>query len=890
MIETSDRLFFTPEEVERSLPERFARVVASRPAALALAAGNERLTYTELDQRTNTLAAAIAGRAPLPAGPVATLLSDPISAIIGLLATWKAGRPCAVLDAGQPSARLEVVLRHAEAQLVITDDHTCSTLDATSPGAVSQLRLDEIDPGQSVEPPRVALSGDSLACLLYTSGSTGEPKAVARTHRGLLHLGRGSINSLGIRPHDRVSALHSVVFGTGMRDLLATLLAGASVLPFDLRTATSSALASWIKGERISVLSAVVTTFRHLLATVDDADCLASVRLVRLGSEPLYRADVERFRERFPRSCSLVLGYGTTEIGVGFEYAIGPETPLPAGRVPAGYPFEGVEILLLDEEGRPVADGETGEIAVRSRYLAAGYWRQPELTHEKFREDPVEAGSSLYLTGDMGVRQPDGCLDVLGRKDHQLKVRGYRVHPGEVELAVAGHPRVREAVVVAGANRAGETNLHAFLVSMDPFDPSTSELRRFLLERLPTYMVPATFTTLKALPVNANGKVDRDALRPPDPTAAAVAWTPPSNPLEQQLIEIWETVLDIRPIGTRDDFFDLGGDSLLAAAVMAAIQETCGQALSPAALFDAPTVAELAGEILRTDVAADPVKTFRASGDRTPLVFLHGDYNGGGLYCHGLARALDPDRPFYAVHPHGLDRGPIPSTIEAMAADRLSAVRAVRPRGPYVLGGHCNGGLVALEMARLLRAQGERVELVALVDAEAPTPLLRRAHRISDALGRLRGLSTEERRALFGWVEIALERATARRDQLWTLGQAAAGAVRRPLAFVERRVTRARRRKATRNGGSDAWALPVSPPPELRLYLRAFRRYMPSSYGGPVTLFRSDEGPARPPDLGWSSILPGLGLVAIPGDHFTCVTRHVAALGARLEEVMAGAP
>jgi amino acid adenylation domain-containing protein len=890
---SADALPFGADEIDRSLPDRFARVATTWPSSDAIADGSRRLTYAELDRRSDRLAHAIARRAPGRGAPVALLLADAVDTAVGILATWKAAALLVPLDCALPAARLDVVLRDSEARLLVTDRLGAQALDPLGWSSAWQLRLDDLDLDEAVEPPRAVVGPDDLACLLYTSGSTGTPKGVLRTHRTVLHRARCSLASLGITPADRVSGLHSPAFAAGLRDLLAALLGGARFLPFDLRHAGMSALASWIDRERVSVLCAVVTTFRHLLASLDGGRRFPSVRVVRLGSEPLYRQDVERLRERFSPDCLVIAGYGASEASGIVEYRIPPEMSLPAGRVPAGHPHEGVEILILDEAGHPVAAGETGEVAVRSAYLSPGYWRRPDLTRASFTSDTARSESRTYLTGDIGRLAPDGCLEVLGRKDHQVKVRGYLVHPGEVELALAEHPAVHEAVVVGREDSGGNMRLVGYVVPAGPGGCDASALRRFLRGRIPAYMVPAAIVEMPALPVTVNGKVDRAAL-PPLAAPARPSVVKPPGPLEDQIAALWENLFDVRPVGLRDDFFDLGGDSLLAAAFVAALEDAYGLVVPPSVLLEASTVGDLAALLARQSAGLEPVTVLRDSGALPALFFFHGDYSGGGIYCRALARWLRGNRPLYVVHPHGFDGRGLPPSIEAMAADRFRAVRAMRPRGPYVLGGHCNGGLVALEMARQLRADGQRVDLVVLVEARPPRRALRTLWHAARAWARLRGLTEEERGALFGRLEAGAEaiaiRADYYREQFRALVRSTSGD---PLAWT---LWRAARKAVRVLGHAPPWRAPAPeaesparawPPRAPRAHIhRAIRRYMPTPYDGRTVLFRAEEEPASRPDLGWSAYLPRLEVVVVPGDHITWVTRHAGAFVARLDEVL----
>lgn len=888
---------FSAGEVEGSVPSRFARVAVARAGALAVVTERERLTYGQLDRRSDALAAAIARARAADDRPVAVLAGEPAATITALLAVWKAGRFCVPLDGTLPPARLDAIQRDSEAGLLVTDG-AAGAFD----GPV--LRIDELDLGAWVEPPRPRLDGDTLACLLYTSGSTGEPKGVVRTHRNLLHRARCAITSLAIGPDDRVSALHSPAFGAGLRDVLAALLGGATLLPFDVRSAGLAPLAAWINRERITVLCAVVTTLRRLVTSLAPDERFPSIRAIRLGSEPLFGTDVERLRARLASDCLIVAGYGASEASGIVEYRIGPDTPLPRGRVPAGYPLEGVEILILDESGTALEVGQVGEVSVRSRYLSPGYWRRPDRTRAQFLGDPAGAGVRTYRTGDLGRLDPDGCLEVLGRRDEQVKIRGYLVHPGEIERRLAEHPGIREAVVL-GWDEAGETRLVAYVVPAERPGPTEAALRQFVQSRLPAYMVPAAFMSLEALPVTSNGKIDRAAL--PSPLAGGArpsVFVPPINPIEHQIAQIWEDLFDVRPVGATDEFVALGGDSLLAAAFITALEEQCGLVLSPSALLEAGTVADLAARLVREEASAhQPLVALRAGGSRAPFFYLHGDYNGGGLYCRALALRLDPERAFYVIHPHGVDGSPLPDTIEEMAAERLAAIRTARPRGPYLLGGYCNGALVALEIARRLRAEGERVEVTVLVDAHAPVPGRRVLLLASDAARGLPGLSMERRAALSGRIDRLSDWAanrfqyyeSRRRGFARASWESRARWVARALGGVVGGATRGLGRAIRLSRPVDtppSTPRPPSPePPRQRrhVYQRPFRRYAPPAYDGRVVLLRAGNDPAHQPDLGWARLLPRVEVGVIPGEHLTCITRHVDAFAIRLEEILKSA-
>ena len=359
--------------------------------------------------------------------------------------------------------------------------------------------------------------------------------------------------------------------------------------------------------------------------------------------------------------------------------------------------------------------------------VSQGYWQRDQLTQERFISNPFsqDPNARLYKSGDLARYLNDGSLEYIGRIDNQVKVRGFRIELGEIEAVLVQHPKVREAVVIARDIRPGEKHLVAYVVPpQEP--PASNELRRFLKEQLPDYMAPSTFVVLDALPLTPNGKVDRRALPAPDLARCdqGASLLPPRDALEWQLLQIWEDVLNVHPIGVRDDFFEFGGHSLLAVRLMAKIQEKFGQNIPLAALFQNSTIERLA-ELLQQQTDAlpwSPLVTIQAGGTKPPFFCLPGA-GGNVIYFYDLARRLGEDQPVYGLQAIGLDGEAQPLTcIEDLAAHYREVLQDVQPQGPYYLGGHSSGGLVAFEMAQQLRDRGHQVALVAIFDSEAPVP------------------------------------------------------------------------------------------------------------------------------------------------------------------------
>jgi acyl-coenzyme A synthetase/AMP-(fatty) acid ligase/acyl carrier protein len=372
-------------------------------------------------------------------------------------------------------------------------------------------------------------------------------------------------------------------------------LNGGAIFPLDLRTEASVKFADWIAREQITVYQSSPTAFRNLIGLAHESHDFSNLRLIRLDGESVYKSDVELYRGAFSSRCILVNSYSSTETGTISVYYIDKTSELSGTQAPAGYPVSGKEIFLLDSHGREVGTAGQGEVSVRSRFLAPGYWRRPELTAEKFLDDGTD-GARSYRTGDFGQRAEPGCLELMGRKDFRVKIRNFSVDLGEIEGVLTTHPDVKHAAVIREHEVEPEPRIVAYIVPQNEAAPTASHLRRFVKERLPDYMIPSLFVFLGEITVLSSGKIDRRAL--PDPGRFRpnldLPYCPPETVLERQLAEIWARVLSVEPIGIHDSFFDLGGHSLAATRIVSQIIRTLRVEIPPAILFGAPTVAQMA--------------------------------------------------------------------------------------------------------------------------------------------------------------------------------------------------------------------------------------------------------------------------------------------------------
>ena len=880
---------FVKEDIEQSIPDRFQQQAAKYPDHIAVKGRRHTITYGALNRCANRIARAILALQGAGEETVGLLLEKDAPMMAALLGVLKSGKIYIALDPTQPAARASKMLEDGQANLILTDAENLAAAGGLSQGTRRLLNIAEIDSNLSEENIPTPIPPDTLAYIIYTSGSTGEPKGAVQNHRNVLHNIRKHTNNLHISADDRMTLLASCSTAQAATDIYSALLNGATLCPFEIKEEGLARFVGWLRAEEITIYHSSASIFRHFLDAQDSQDAeeeYPKLRLIKLGSEQVFKRDVDRYKQRFSPHCILVNALSSSEAGTLRQIFIGKHTSIHLNVVPVGFPVEDMEILLLNETGEPAGFDSPGEIVIKSRYLVPGYWRRPELTKEAFLPDSPASDARLYRTGDMARMAPDGCLEYLGRKDLQVKIRGFRVEVAEVEAVLHEIGTLRQAAVVVREDHRGEKNLVAYVVPTDSFTASAASLRSSLREKLPDHMVPSEFIVRETLPLTPSGKLDRRSLSSATPrqTESDPTYSLPQSPLEWQIVQIWEELLEARPIGVKDDFFALGGHSLLAVRMMDRVEEVCGTRLSLSTIMAEATVRHLANSVMRAnrEKLRSPLVAVQTEGAAQPFFFLHGDFNGGGFFCRNLARLLGKDQPFYALAPHGLDGQAIPHSIEAMAADRLSTLLDFRPQGPYLLGGHCNGGIVALEMAQQMEARGLRVDLLVILDASAPNVEFRWLRGIVSVVGMALRLDSDQQMDWFKKL----------RDSFIRLREASKQRAYANVLYVGRKMLNIAKTAARgfvpkgRQGSTENYIAPVSTF-DLKgsAYHSAIEGYVPSRYKGRVVLFRSETMQLRAPvdpTAGWGQVATDVEVHWIPGEHHTCLTEHVGTLAEHL--------
>jgi amino acid adenylation domain-containing protein len=862
----------------------FEAVAALTPNAVAVCFEERSWTYGELNERANRIAAYLRDRGVGPEVMVGLWMDRSLDLVAALLGILKAGGAYVPIDPAYPADRLAFILEETRVPVLLTQqrlvpempDHRAEVvcLDADWP-AIARGNGDNVPSG---------VGPDHLAYVIYTSGSTGKPKGALITHDNVTRLFTQTEAWFHFDAGDVWTLFHSFAFDFSVWEIWGALAYGGRlvVVPY-LASRSPEVFYELLRKEEVTVLNQTPSAFRQLMRAEAAAPAgpPLALRYVIFGGEALEMQSLRPWFERHgDQRPQLVNMYGITETTVHVTYRPLSLADLARPSSVIGGPIPDLSIHILDPESRlPVAPGVMGEMYVGGAGLARGYLHRPELTAERFLPDPFTGrpGDRLYKTGDLARMLPGGDLEYLGRIDHQVKIRGFRIELPEIESVIAQHPDVHESVVTAREDGPGEKRLVAYVVARAGRSVAVADLRELLRKKVPEYMVPSAFVMLASLPLTVNGKVDRKQLPAPplDRPETGEAFVAPQSETEVRVAQIWEDVLKVRPVGLRDNFFDLGGDSLLAVTMFERVKREFDRDLPLAILFEGGTVEHLVG-VMREPPSAErwtPVVPIQPHGSHPPFFCVHA-IGGEVLSYARLGQHLAPDQPLIGLQAVGVDSRSDPlETIEAMAAVYVEAIRARQPQGPYHLGGYSSGGTIAFEMAQQLRARGEQVAFLGIID-DGPVTLYRSARwSLEFVTGFLANLPHWFREDLAARSPGELLDEVFRKLRVWG----------RKLGWV--------------SGLSIDEVLDVSRMPERRrqfyeTHYRALKAYEPKPYPGRVTLFRARAQPlfcSHARDMEWRQLAAdGVEVVVVPGGHETVLSepnvRAVAqALRARLQ-------
>jgi amino acid adenylation domain-containing protein len=842
---------------QETLHSCFIAQVAQRPQQAALIAAQRQLTYQELDVYSQRVGKWLRQQGAKVNGLVAIVMEKGWEQIVAVLSILKSGAAYLPIDPAIPKENLWYILDNSDVEIVLTQSWLEQKL--TWPQQLQILCLDQVDQDQRLESevtnlPSLQTPLD-LAYVIYTSGSTGKPKGVMIDHQGAVNTILDVNRRFDVKAGDRLFAISALSFDLSVYDIFGTLAAGGTIIMPDATTIKDPAQwAEIMVREQVTVWNSAPPLMKLLVEYADEnSDKLPNcLKLVLLSGDWIPVKLPEQIKSLLPGVKTISLG-GATEASIWSIFHpidnIDPDLP----SIAYGRPLSNQTFHVLDGSLEPCPTWVTGNLYIGGIGLAWGYWRDEAKTAASFIHHP-QTGMRLYRTGDLGRYLPDGNIEFLGREDFQVKIRGYRIELGQIEAALSQYPELQALVVTAINDPQGDKQLVAYIVPNSQTVPTSQELRQFLQEKLPEYMIPSTFILLESLPITANGKLDRKAL--PQPKANSYEqiknFVAPRNAVEMELVQIWTETLHIHPIGVRDNFFNLGGNSISAVRLMTQIQKHFGQTLPLSTLFQFGTVEQLAQQLNQQQPTRpwSPVVEIQTQGNGTPFFCVHPV--GGNVFCYTeLTHNLGKERPFYGLQSPGLNpEHEILTSIEEMAACYISAMQTIQPKGPYLIGGWSFGGAVAFEMAQQLHNQNQQVDLLAIIDCKVPNQnlildeALLAAWFIQDLEGKF-DLDLSQLR-------IQLQEMNSNQQLDYILAQA------RKLNLVP----------------IDAGLMQIQHLFQVfKTNMLALYSYNPKVYPHEFVLLRAEKQAPEDElilDLGWNSFAPsGLQVNTIPGNHFT---------------------
>ncbi len=871
----------TPAPLDQTYRQLFEAQVRQTPDKIAVEFEDQSLTYHQLNARANRLARQLETCGVGHENVVALLSRRNIDLLTAIIAVLKAGAAYLPLDPGDPSGRHIQLLRQSKSVIALASAEFLAGLT---------LAIKNLPPAEQIEVRRIEKVGRSseknlrtqnspkdLAYVIYTSGSSGTPKGVMIEQAGLINHIFAKLHDTEMDHSDTLAQIASQCFDSSVWQFLGPLLIGGKVRIFnDNEIRDPIALLNRIEDGEVTVVSTVPSMLRAMLETIAESENgrwpLTKLKCMLEMGEALPADLCRQWMQLYPQQ-RMINAYGLTECSDDLTHYVVEEIPHEDQvRVPIGKPLANARFYVLDRDMEPVPVGVIGDLYVGGIVVGRGYVNAPERSALQFVPDPfsTEPGSRLYKSGDLARYFPNGDLDYLGRLDFQVKVRGFRIEFGEIESALRQHPAVRESVVAALDDDTGQKQLVGYVVLGKEQPADVDEIRAFITNLLPGYMVPTVVVQLESLPLNSNGKVDRKALPKPDLFRRNLGvYVAPRNHWELQLAEIWQQLLGLERVGVTQNFFDLGGHSLLAVRLLAQIRKRIGYELPLPSLIEAGTIERLAALLMRESGGTQnsPLVPIQRAGSKTPFFCVHP--GSGNVLCYlPLAQEMSGDRPFYGFQDLNTlqdherqDESDFEVPLDQMAATYVETLLSVQPEGPYLLGGWSFGGFVAFEMAQQLRRQGKEVAMLAIFDTG---PVFEDLGRADDAdllaiLCEESGLEVKaedlrpfNKNEQLSYVSAQLKAAQLVPDDL-------------PISWINRSVN------------------------IFKARIRVMMNYRFKTYDGPITLFRATEpdplsDPVNDPTLGWGALCTEpVTIHEVPGTHASMARApHVSVLAAKL--------
>lgn len=712
-----------PYAKEKTIFAPFEEQVVISPDAIALQKGERTLTYEELNQASNRLAHFLMAKGVTTGTNAGLLVSRDFDMIIGMLGILKAGGAYVPIDPDYPLDRQEYILKQSEVSLVVADD------SYPLQNVISPEKFLLIEDGKKMvfkdTNPGLPIDSSHLAYTIYTSGSTGRPKGVMIKHHSAINLISWVNDRFGIGPKDSLLFITSMCFDLSVYDVFGMLAAGGKVVIAENNDIQDvRVLQDMLIRYNITFWDSVPTTLDYLIRNLEQdrkGYRYSGLKTIFMSGDWIPVSLPSRIKKFFPEAKVVSLG-GATEATIWSNYFVVEQTKPEWKSIPYGRPINNNFFYILDDQLMPVPMGETGHLYIGGVGVARGYANDPQKTKASFVPDPFNrhAGGMMYRTGDLGRMMPDYNMEFLGRKDNQVKINGFRVELGEIESVLNSCEAVYNAVVLAKEGGDGSKRLIAYIVPNGRFDKEAIE--NFLKTKLPEYMVPGMWVPLESLPLNSNGKIDRNALPEHEEVKQSrKIIIAPGTETEKMLTAIWKDCIGISECSIDDNFFALGGHSLMAVQILSKIEKKIGKKLQLAVLFKHPDIRSLAAfiEIEKKDANYKSLVAIKPSGSKTPLYIIHGE-GLNVLNFSTLAEYMDEERPIFGLQARALNGEDAPEeSIQQIAAYYMGEILQHNPNGPYLIAGYSFGGYVAVEIEKQMKAMGKTIQMLMMFDTDA---------------------------------------------------------------------------------------------------------------------------------------------------------------------------
>ena len=719
-MQTKDLSRLTKEELLKNYWEYVKQAIELNGEKVFITTKTRSTTYREANQRANSIYQVIKENSKMRGTGLGLYMKDPHHIVPTMIGALKSENYFVPLDVTFPKATLLDMIKTAEIKAILTVSELKAQIHSYVGDNFPIIEIDPLIEGDEITDPVVHNAPEDIIQILFTSGSTGKPKGAIEDFRYLMRAVFIKLSSYEFNEDERLLQTSKFTFAGPHCSVFTALINGITLCYYNVSEEGIAGLPEWIRQQKITSYSTTPTVFRSFVSILKPGDAFPSIRYASFGGERRFSNDIKAIKRYFPNVEKIRLGFNSTETQAVASTIYPPDYDFDKDQLPSGKPYKDIHVYIWDDKGCSLPKGQEGEIVVHGDAMARGYINNTILTQERFIPDPAHPGWQFYKTSDLGKVLPDGQLVHLGRMDNMVKIRGARVELDSIENHLLSYPGITEVASQVLEDPQGNKRLAIYFVAREDAQIPILDLRKYLAERLPAHSLPHYLISLKQFPKTGNNKIAYDQLPPPQMVRPSLAneLVHPADELEAKLLELWEEQLGIKGIGVTDDFFELGGDSLMGALLFAAMEETTGRNLPVTVLLKAPTVRQQAEWIRNIDATQDTstIIAIRTNGNLPPLFFIPGK-GGYPTRIHHLAKKLKAEMPIYACQDlMGNKNDESLRSIETVAARYLREIKNIYPNGPYTLVGESVGGKIAYEIAQTIYKNGEKTPNVVLLD------------------------------------------------------------------------------------------------------------------------------------------------------------------------------